>query len=148
MRHAEHLNELTIVLERLEKSGDLDSAQSLRRVIDGLLEEEREHDLITTGDAAKLLGIRSINTVKRWVRDGTLQGYRRGGRILVSRESVQRLIDAPSVARERDFEAKLAAAIEPFESAVGGQVASEDDPGSSTTWDGRRPWETSHATPR
>ncbi|MHB1415981.1 MAG: helix-turn-helix domain-containing protein, partial [Chloroflexota bacterium] len=50
-----------------------------------------ETDLLTTGQAADALGLRSVNTVKRWVREGALEGFRRGSRILIPRESVVRL---------------------------------------------------------
>lgn len=42
------------------------------------------------GAAARGLGVRSINTIKRWAREGRLDGVRRGGRLLVSAASVQR----------------------------------------------------------
>lgn len=48
-------------------------------------------DVLTTGQAAAALGVRSVNTVKQWVRDGTLDGFRRGSRILVLKDSVVRL---------------------------------------------------------
>jgi excisionase family DNA binding protein len=92
-------------------------------------------ELMTTGEAAKLLGIRSVNTIKRWAADGILVGFRRGGRVLVSRESVERLRDTEPIAEERDFEQRLDAALAPFD------FSDMDSPRSNAMWIGRKPWE-------
>jgi uncharacterized protein len=52
---------------------------------------EKRHEWITTGEAAALLGIRSINTVKRYIRDGRLTAIRPGGHYRVSRRDVHAL---------------------------------------------------------
>lgn len=57
--------------------------------------DDSEAELITPLVAAALLGIGSINTVKRWVRDGRLAGTIRNGRYLVYRRSVDRLMTKP-----------------------------------------------------
>ncbi len=54
--------------------------------------EPDEH--LTTREAARRLGISSVNTVKRWLMDGRLDGCRAGDRWLVSARSVQKLLDA------------------------------------------------------
>jgi len=54
-------------------------------------EHAAEPEVLTTGQVAAALGLRSVNTVKRWVREGNLNGFRRGARILVLKESVARL---------------------------------------------------------
>lgn len=66
----------------------------------GQVGEIVSEDLLTTGQAAALLGVRSVNTIKHWAKSGTLDGYRRGGRIVVSRESVSRLLGSQSLAEE------------------------------------------------
>ena len=76
----------------------------------GRVTQPSEPELLTTGQAARALGVRSVNTVKQWVRQGTLEGVRRGSRLLVLRSSVDRLRDEGKVghgasgdaARERD----------------------------------------------
>ena len=35
---------------------------------------------MTTGEAAEALGIRSVNTIKRWAGEGLLEGFRRVAR--------------------------------------------------------------------
>ena len=46
---------------------------------------------MTTAEAARALGIRSVNTIKFWVKTGYLQGKRMGGRILIPRTEIDRL---------------------------------------------------------
>jgi excisionase family DNA binding protein len=93
-----------------------------------------EDTLLTTGDAASMLGVRSVNTIKRWARQGLLEGYRRGGRVLVSRRSVDRLRQSPTVAAEREYEQGLREALDAFDFG--------DAPCSPTslTAAGRKPW--------
>src|SRR5271167_676170 len=88
--------------------------------------------LITTGEAARLLGVRSINTIKRWAIDGVLEGFRRGGRILVSRRSVERLVGSPPLAEQKKFEADQEEALAPFD--VG-----DDEPLPTSAMSGRKP---------
>lgn len=50
---------------------------------------------ITTGEAARMLGVRSINTVKRLIRDGRLTAIRPGGHhYRVARRDAERLAAA------------------------------------------------------
>lgn len=46
---------------------------------------------VTTGEAARMLGVRSINTIKRLIRDGRLTAIRPGGHYRVSRDDVERM---------------------------------------------------------
>jgi hypothetical protein len=48
-------------------------------------------DWITTGEAARMLGVRSINTIKRLIRDGRLTAIRPGGHYRVSRADIERM---------------------------------------------------------
>jgi len=67
---------------------------------------------MTTGEAAGLIGV-SLQTIKNWVRQGRLVGTRVGGRTLVTRTSVQDLLDslgsAPDSAERDDLGAAEAA---------------------------------------
>ena len=136
MRNAERVRELEIVATELRRSGDIGLAERVHRIVEDLRQETTPSDgeLMTTGDAAELLGVRSINTVKRWVRDGLLSGYRRGGRILVSRSSVIEMADRPTVAEQQAFEKEIDAAMRPYDGS-----GTEGAP-LSATWDGKRPW--------
>jgi excisionase family DNA binding protein len=92
--------------------------------------------LLSTSEAAALLGVRSINTIKRWAGDGLLEGHRLGGRIKVTRSSVEALLKSPIADRQRTYEHDLAGALEPFDAG--------DDPLPPTgrAHAGRKPWDT------
>jgi excisionase family DNA binding protein len=56
---------------------------------------------VTTGEAARMLGVRSINTIKRLIRDGRLIAIRPGGHYRVSRADLQRLTEGHPSASSR-----------------------------------------------
>lgn len=110
--------ELDVVIEQLRRRGTVPKPAG---------------GVVTTGEAAQMLGVRSITTVKRWALDGLLDGYRRGGRLMISRTSVERLLNSPKVAEEKAREVDQDAALAPLD------FTGEDIP--PTSWPGRRPWE-------
>jgi excisionase family DNA binding protein len=93
--------------------------------------------LLSTGEAAALLGVRSINTIKRWASDGLLEGYRVGGRVKVTRASVETLLKSPIAEGQRKYERDLAAALDPFD------AGDEPLPPTGRAHAGRKPWDTS-----
>ena len=58
----------------------------------------------------------------KWARDGLLEGYRRGGRVLVTRQSVERFVSHPTVAEERAYERDLDEVLGAFD--IGDDVLS------------------------
>lgn len=52
---------------------------------------------ITTGEAARMLGVRSINTVKRLIREGRLHAVRPGGHYRIDAAAVRNLVTAASI---------------------------------------------------
>ena len=142
LRNTERVQELDNVVEQLRQRGAPDLAAKVRQVADDLRAggQPAPMDLITTGEAAELLGVRSINTIKRWVREGLLEGHQRGGRVMVNRASVQGMVDAPPVSAQQAFERDLARTMEAFEGREG-----DDELPTSDTWDGRKPWNHPHA---
>lgn len=79
-----------------------DVIQNLQSLGDGRDQGNRPGgNLITTGEAADILGIRSLNTIKKWAIDGVLEGRRIGQRIMITRESVEQILRQPTVAEER-----------------------------------------------
>lgn len=123
--------------QELRQRGQLDLADEVTTLATALDQPDAAGpgaaDWLTTGPAARALGVRSINTIKRWAREGRLDGVRRGGRLLVSAASVQRLLRSPLVATQRAREEELAAALAPLDA---GDVAIP----ATTTWTGSVPW--------
>ena len=134
----EAVERLEIVASRLRERGAPDLADEVGTVIEHLAHvgepSPADLELVASGEAAALLGVRSINTIKKWAIDGLLDGYRRGGRIMVTRASIERMRAHPTVAAERAFAAKSDAAWAPFE------TDGRDLP-PPTTVPGRKPWE-------
>ena len=130
------VQELKALARELEDRGDAQLARRIGRAISTLEAEQgrAELDLMTTGEAAQALGIRSVNTIKRWAAQGLLDGFRRGGRVLVSRASVEKLKGHKSLKQEIAFERKLDEALDPFD------AGDEPIPELSMTWTGRKPW--------
>ena len=74
-------------LEReLAEGGRQDDAAALNEAVAALAHPGR--DWLTTGQAAERLGV-ARQTVKNWLRRGTLRGVNTGTRWLVSAESVE-----------------------------------------------------------
>lgn len=65
---------------------------------------------ITTGEAARRLGVGSLNTVKRWAREGRLESRHVGARVQIRAQSIARLLagDEPQVARAQRLHELLA----------------------------------------
>ncbi len=61
------------------------------------LREAEQDDFLTTTEAAHALGIRSINTIKVWVKTGYLKGKRIGGRTLIPQSEIERIQNSDQV---------------------------------------------------
>jgi excisionase family DNA binding protein len=82
--------ELEQSLDLLDAVAD-DRAKEAAARIRAALGEADQEDYLTTMEAARALGIRSVNTIKLWVKTGYLQGKRIGGRLLIPRTEIERL---------------------------------------------------------
>lgn len=76
------------IVDDLRRRGEEEPAQ----VIETLVREAQGNataplDLLTSTQAGELLGVTG-QTIKNWVREGSLDGYRIGGRIMVPRQVV------------------------------------------------------------
>jgi len=120
---------------------DMDAARQV------MLEQSHseEPDWISTGDAAKILGVGSINTVKRWVAAKKLVSRRLGGErgwMQISKQSIQDLLNSkdPEIlqvqAQQQDWKK--------VNEAMGGELdreMMEDLSWREQTKSGRLPWE-------
>ncbi len=136
------VDELKTLAQELKDRGDSQLARRVDRAISALKAEQgrAELDLMTTGEAAHALGIRSVNTIKRWAAQGLLDGFRRGGRVLVSRASVEKMKGHKSVKQEVTFERELDEALDPFD------FGDEPVPEFFVSRTGRKPREQSAGT--
>jgi len=73
-----------------------DMAETVRQ-LDKVLAHIQPDHLLTSTEAARLLGVRSPNTVLLWCRTGYLHGVRRGGRTLIPLSEVERIKDGDKV---------------------------------------------------
>jgi len=71
------------------------------RQLDKVLSHIEPDHLLTSTEAAHLLGVRSPNTVLLWCRTGYLHGVKRGGRTLVPLSEVERIKDGDKVRLDR-----------------------------------------------
>ena len=104
---------LSAVAKELRARGQADLAQEVDAIRE-LLPASRSDDdgaLMTTGEAAAALGVRSIHTVKQWVQRGLLEGHRRGGRVLVSRRSVEEMRESSAFGGTEEYERALVEAL-------------------------------------
>ncbi len=101
------------------------------------LREADRRGLLTTAEAAAALGIRSINTVKRWVKIGYINGVQRNGRTMIPVSEIERIRDDDRVRAQRAL-SKLQEEIADF---GGDGLTDEDMEGLRATRPGRPPWE-------
>lgn len=73
------------------------AAEKLRRA----LRDAEAHNLLTTAEAAAALGVRSINTVKRWVKTGYIHGVQRNERTMIPVSEILRIHDDDRVRAQR-----------------------------------------------
>ena len=97
--------------------------------------------LLTTTDAARLLGIRSPNTILAWCRTGYLRGVKRGGRTMIPLSEVERITDGAPLRA-----VKAAETLHDLASALGGDegLSEAEMEQLHATRPGRLPWERAH----
>ncbi len=72
--------------EELRQQGEDERAQAIDALVDAAQQDALPTlGLLTTSEAGKVLGV-SGQSIKNWVRQGQLQGYRVGGRIMVPKD--------------------------------------------------------------
>lgn len=82
---------LEAILERA-RQGDMDAViETAQRTLDALDGEQDSEHLLTTGEAARFLGIRSINTLKALVIRNGIPYRKVGARMMLPLAEVERL---------------------------------------------------------
>lgn len=130
------LSQLEDVSEELRQRGDDGLARRITEIGATLRRQPAEpaRALLSTGDAATMLGVRSVNTIKRWAREGLLEGYQVGGRVKVSKGSVEQMLKTPALSKQREYEREVTAALEPFD-------AGDEPVETDMAHMGRTPWD-------
>ncbi len=111
---------------------------NVKAAADKLARALREADarrLLTTAEAAAALGVRSINTVKRWVTTGYLQGVQRNGRTMIPVSEVARIRDD-----DRVRELRALGALQEEIADFGRDLTEDELRALSATRPGRLPW--------
>jgi excisionase family DNA binding protein len=76
----------------LRQRGEADRAGAVEALIEAAREQALPTlDLITTTEAGELIGV-TAQTIKNWVRDGRLRGFRVGGRIMIPTEAISEYV--------------------------------------------------------
>jgi hypothetical protein len=114
-----------------------DTTQAVAR-LNQLFEELRSEQLLTTTEAARLLGVRSPNTVKLWRRTGHLHGGRRGGRTMLPLSEIERIQEGDQVWAVQASD-QAHDTIE--ESGVAEGLTDDDLADLATARPGKNPWE-------
>jgi hypothetical protein len=103
----------------------------------------KTHDIpewVTTGQAKRILGVGSINTVKRWIAEGKLEARRFGDRgwIRISGESIKRLLEHGD--KELAAIRSLVRGLDKTE-CLGGDLTDDDMDTLSERRFGKLPWD-------
>ena len=129
------LAQLDEIAEELTRRGDDQLAEKARAAVCTLREATAPPELIGTEEAAKLLGIRSAPMVMRWARERRLEGFNVGGRVKVSRRSVEKMVGSPIVRHQQESERELAEILDAFD------AGDMELPPSYASSAGRAPWD-------
>lgn len=84
------------LLQARQAAQEGDLTETMRQ-LDRALERIEPDHLLTSAEAARLLGVRSPNTILGWCRTGYLRGVKRGGRTLVPLSEVERIQEGDQV---------------------------------------------------
>lgn len=130
----EELEQTLALLEDAATSDD--KVRAAAEMLKHALRAAETRGLLTTAEAAEALGIRSINTVKRWVNTGYMHGVKRNERTMIPLSEVERIWHDDRVRDQRAL-SKLHEEIADF----GHDMTQEEMDGLRAGRPGRLPWE-------
>jgi hypothetical protein len=134
-------------LEQIRASARAGDLQEVVQTVDHALESLDTARLLTTTEAADLLGIRSINTLKGLVLRLSIPYERRGNRMMLPLAEVERLRESPLLRGLRASEA-LHGMIADLGATDEEGLTTEELQDVETARPGRLPWQTPPVTPR
>jgi excisionase family DNA binding protein len=102
MMMTDELRAQLIQAREAAQGGDI--TETVRR-LDEVIKQIQPDRLLTSTEAAELLGIRSSNTILAWCRTGYLHGVKRGGRMMIPLSEVERIREGDNVKSARALEA-------------------------------------------
>jgi len=126
--------DLRVVIEQAEAG----NAAEVVRTAQKALQELESDRLLTTTEAAEALGVRSINTVKLWCRNGFLASVQRGNRTMIPLAEIERVRESERVRAIRAAD-KLHDMSSEFGVAKG--LSDEEMEQLSAARPGRLPWQ-------
>ena len=88
-------------IEAVAEGGDV---AAIKERVGRLLDLLKPDSLLTTGEAAEMLGIRSRNTIKAMIARGDLQAEKHGSRFLIPLDAVQRAQESQATRELRALE--------------------------------------------
>jgi excisionase family DNA binding protein len=127
-------------LEHIRASAQAGDLQEVVQAVDHALQSLDGSRLLTTTEAAEVLGIRSVNTLKALVIRNGIPYERRGNRMMLPLAEVERLRETPLLRGLRASEA-LHETIADLGPADGEGLTAEELQDLEATRPGRLPWQ-------
>ena len=128
-------------LERARQAARAGDLTAVLRELDEAVASLDDDLLLTTTEAARLLGIRSPNTVLAWCRTEYIRGLKRGGRTMIPLSEIERVRGGDPVRA-----IQVADQLHDRAAALGGDAELNDDELEQlhAGRPGRLPWEHAH----
>ena len=130
------LAELCDDLRKIQKLAAERGETDILALVDHALAEVEPEQLLTTTEVAKLLGIKSVNTVKVLARAQGLRTVQHGNRMMIPLSEIERVRTSQQVRR-----VQVAERIHDATADLGGDLTQDDMDALEEARPGRLPWE-------